>query len=103
MPDETRHESADLEDYEVEDASDTLINASLVIAGGVIPVSPASSILSAGDTLSIGQVYGPGDPPHSLRGYLNGIKELSLVVALTDEDAEPRGLALQITDGISVL
>ncbi len=26
MPDETRHESADLEDYEVEDASDTLIN-----------------------------------------------------------------------------
>jgi len=25
MPDETRHESADLEDYEVEDASDTLI------------------------------------------------------------------------------
>ena len=24
MPDETRHESADLEDYEVEDASDTL-------------------------------------------------------------------------------
>ena len=26
MPDETPHESADLEDYEVEDASDTLIN-----------------------------------------------------------------------------
>ncbi len=26
MPDETRHESADLEDYEVADASDTLIN-----------------------------------------------------------------------------
>jgi hypothetical protein len=25
MPDETRHESADLEDYEVEDASDTLL------------------------------------------------------------------------------
>jgi hypothetical protein len=25
MPDETRHESADLEDYEVEDATDTLI------------------------------------------------------------------------------
>ena len=25
MPDETRHESADLEDYQVEDASDTLI------------------------------------------------------------------------------
>ncbi|MGH3235722.1 MAG: hypothetical protein ACRDOH_21215, partial [Streptosporangiaceae bacterium] len=24
MPDETRHESADLEDYQVEDASDTL-------------------------------------------------------------------------------
>jgi hypothetical protein len=28
MPDETRHESADLEDYEVEDASDTLIGDS---------------------------------------------------------------------------
>src|SRR5215470_10848386 len=27
MPDETRHESADLEDYEVEDASDTLTGA----------------------------------------------------------------------------
>jgi len=72
------------------------------MAGGVIPVSLASSILSAGDTLSIGQVYGPGDPPRSLKGYLDGIKELSLVVALTDEDAEPRGLALQFTGGIAV-
>ena len=27
MPDETRHESEDLEDYEVEDSTDTLIGA----------------------------------------------------------------------------
>ena len=36
MPDERRHESADLEDYETEDASDTLAGAVLGLVLGQI-------------------------------------------------------------------
>src|SRR6202167_3377145 len=52
MPDETRHESQDLEDYEVEDTTDTLIGApgSDPLDGGVVPPERWSAGIRYGTT-----------------------------------------------------
>ena len=52
MPDETRHESQDLEDYQVEDTTDTLIGApgSDPLDGGVVPPERWSAGIRYGTT-----------------------------------------------------
>ena len=52
MPDETRHESQDLEDYEVQDTTDTLIGApgSDPLDGGVVPPERWSAGIRYGTT-----------------------------------------------------
>lgn len=52
MPDETRHESQDLEDYEVEDTTDTLIGAPGFdpLDGGVVPPERWSAGIRYGTT-----------------------------------------------------
>jgi hypothetical protein len=52
MPDETRHESQDLEDYEVQDTTDTLIGApgNDPLDGGVVPPERWSAGIRYGTT-----------------------------------------------------
>jgi hypothetical protein len=52
MPDETRHESADLEDYQVEDSSDTLDGApgDDPLDRGVVPPERWSAAMRFGST-----------------------------------------------------
>jgi hypothetical protein len=52
MPDETRHESQDLEDYEVQDTTDTLIGApgNDPLDGGIVPPERWSAGIRYGTT-----------------------------------------------------
>src|SRR5260370_30498415 len=65
MPDETRHESADLEDYQVDDASDTLEGkpGDDPLDRGVIPPERWSAgIKTAGDPESLDQLLAEEEP-----------------------------------------
>ncbi len=65
MPDETRHESADLEDYEVADASDTLEGnpGDDPLDRGVIPPERWSAgIKTAGEQESLDQLLAEEEP-----------------------------------------
>ncbi len=65
MPDETRHESADLEDYEVDDASDTLEGnpGDDPLDRGVIPPERWSAgTKTAGDPESLDQLLAEEEP-----------------------------------------
>src|SRR6266702_415459 len=71
MPDETRHESADLEDYQVSDASDTLEGnpGDGPLDRGVIPPERGSAgIKTAGDQESLdGLLLDDGPDPRAGR------------------------------------
>ena len=65
MPDETRHESADLEDYQVDDASDTLEGnpGDDPLDRGVIPPERWSAgIRTAGEQESLDQLLAEEEP-----------------------------------------
>ncbi len=65
MPDETRHESADLEDYEVDDASDTLEGnpGDDPLDRGVIPPERWSAgIKTAGEQESLDELLAEEEP-----------------------------------------
>jgi len=65
MPDETRHESADLEDYEVDDASDTLEGnpGDDPLDRGVIPPERWSAgIRTAGEQESLDELLAEEEP-----------------------------------------
>jgi hypothetical protein len=65
MPDETRHESADLEDYQVDDASDTLEGnpGDDPLDRGVIPPERWSAgIKTAGEQESLDQLLAEEEP-----------------------------------------
>ena len=69
MPDETRHESADLEDYEVDDASDTLEGnpGDDPLDRGVIPPERWSAgIRTAGEQESLDQLLAEEEPDTAL-------------------------------------
>ncbi len=69
MPDETRHESADLEDYEVADASDTLEGnpGDDPLDRGVIPPERWSAgIKTAGEQESLDQLLAEEEPDTAL-------------------------------------
>src|SRR5260370_30282314 len=69
MPDETRHESADLEDYEVADASDTLEGnpGDDPLDRGVIPPDRWSAgIKTAGQQESLDPLLGEEEPDTAL-------------------------------------
>jgi len=69
MPDETRHESADLEDYQVSDASDTLEGnpGDDPLDRGVIPPERWSAgIKTAGEQESLDQLLAEEEPDTAL-------------------------------------
>jgi uncharacterized protein DUF5709 len=75
MPDETRHESEDLEDYQVQDTTDTLIGApgDDPLDRGVIPPERWSAGVRFGDTAteqsegeSLDQLLAEEEPDHTL-------------------------------------
>ena len=75
MPDETRHESEDLEDYQVQDTTDTLIGApgDDPLDRGVVPPERWSAGVRYGDTAaeqsegeSLDQLLAEEEPDHTL-------------------------------------
>jgi hypothetical protein len=65
MPDETRHESADLEDYEVDDASDTLEGNpgdDPLDRGVITPERWSAGIRTAGERESLDQLLAEEEP-----------------------------------------
>jgi hypothetical protein len=72
MPDETRHESEDLEDYEVEDTTDTLLGApgDDPLERGVVPPERWSGDIrrgdEAGETESLDELLAEEEPDDTL-------------------------------------
>jgi hypothetical protein len=64
MPDETRHESADLEDYQVQDASDTLEGnpGDDPLDRGVAPPERWTTAIRSGDQESLDQLLAEEEP-----------------------------------------
>src|SRR6266852_754304 len=99
MPDETRHESADLEDYEVADASDTLEGnpGDDPLDRGVIPPERWSAgIKTAGEQESLDQLLAEEEPDTLVDvdaeadEYLDGL--------LLDDGPDPRAGRLVAED-----
>jgi Family of unknown function (DUF5709) len=114
MPDETRHESADLEDYQVEDSSDTLSSApgDDPLDRGVAPPQRWSAAMKFGSTAaeehageSLDQILSEeepdgeppdeaadfaGDDPDAADEYVDGL--------LLDDGADPRSGRLVAED-----
>jgi hypothetical protein len=93
MPDETRHESEDLEDYQVQDSTDTLSGApgDDPLDRGVIPPERWSAGVRFGDTAaeqsqgeSLDQLLAEEEPDHTL-DYDEDDEELEDVAG--DDDA----------------
>ena len=97
MPDETRHESADLEDYEVQDASDTLDGnpGDDPLDQGVIPPERWSAAMRYGTTAreqedgeSLDQLLGEEEPDPALDVDDEDPEEISGDEDAADEDVD---------------
>ena len=104
MPDETRHESADLEDYEVQDASDTLDGnpGDDPLDQGVIPPERWSAAMRYGTTAeeqedgeSLDQLLAEEEPDPALDIDDEGPEDISGDEDAADEDVD----GLLLNDG----
>jgi len=103
MPDETRHESADLTDYEVEDASDTLAGdiGDDPLDRGVVPPERWSRAIRSGSTAggeSLDELLDEEEPDEDesdLDDELDELEELD-----DDEDLDDEDVAEEDVDGL---
>src|ERR1700683_2604178 len=97
MPDETRHESADLDDFEVEDSTDTLSGApgDDPLDRGVVPPERWSAGIRYGTTAgeqesgeSLDQLLAEEEPDDTLDALEDEDDELAEDAELDDEDED---------------